>query len=283
MAVVEIEGGARRMCHLQLGGKRRIVVGDRVALRDVTSEIPVAFERMPRRTELRRPAADGRLKVVAANVDRLAVVSAVEPPFREGLIDRYVVAAEAAGMEPILVLNKTDLPGADDARARLIAYRELGYVVHAVSAKTGAGLAELAASLAGRAAALVGHSGVGKSALLNALLPGTDLAVGDLSAATGRGRHVTSVTTLHRLPGGGFLLDSPGIRSFGLFGIEAARVRTYFREFAAPAAKCGYDDCLHRDEPDCAVRAAAESGAIRAVRYESYLRLLASVESGEWE
>ena len=282
MALIELPDGARRMCHLQLGAKRRVVVGDRVALQDLGSEYPVATDRLPRLTEIRRPASDGQLKVVAANVSRLVVVGAVEPPFREGLVDRYVVAAEAAGILPVLVLNKIDLDPDGAVLPRIEAYRALGYPVYAVSARTGQGLAALAEALAGHDAALVGHSGVGKSTLLNAMIPGSGIEVGALSRATGRGRHVTSATTLYRLPGGGFLVDSPGIRSFGLFGVEPARVRLHFREFLPVQASCRYDDCLHRDEPGCAVREAAQAGAIAARRYESYLRILTSVESGEW-
>lgn len=283
MAQVLVAEKEQRMCHIQLGAKAGVVVGDRVFLEKLDDEYPVVTRLMPRRNKLQRPTSSGRLKLVAANLDRLVIVSAVSPPLREGLIDRYLVTAEHLGVRPIIVLNKVDLEPDGRQQALLDQFRELDYQVLITSAITGEGIDSLRESLKGLASALVGHSGVGKSTIINRLLPEARLPTGELSDSTGRGQHVTSVSTLHRLPGGGFVVDSPGIRSLGLAGIEAKEVAGTFIEFAPYQAKCLFDDCLHQVEKGCAVIKAVDEGKISPRRHQSYLRIMQSIQSGEWD
>ena len=222
----------------------------------------------------------GRPLNIAANVDRMFVISAIEPPFREGLVDRYLVAAHAAGVEPVIVLNKLDLLDADDAEEmaeRLGPYEDIGYATMAISAHTGEGLEGLRAALAGCISIVVGHSGVGKTSLLNALVPGLDARVAELSEQSGRGQHTTTATEMHRIPTGGHLIDSPGIRSFGLWGVTPETLRDHWVEFGACADDCKFSNCSHTHEPGCAVIAAVEAGQIALIRYESYQRIRESL------
>ncbi len=254
---------------LRVERKSGIVVGDDI-------EVDGEHARgLARRTELMRRAAGGGVHVVAANLDVLGIVAAVDPPARAGLIDRAAVAARAAGIEPFLVVNKIDLDGADDivdsAKVRVQAEMKC----FAVSAATGVGVDALAAFLSGAGrGALVGSSGVGKSSLLNALVPGLALKVRALSEAHGAGRHTTTVSTLHRLPGGGELVDTPGVREFGLVDVDRRDLARFFPGFSEVTAACRFRDCLHKDEPGCAVQEAVDSDVVDPARYIAYLNLL---------
>ncbi len=242
----------------------------------------IVQEREPRRTELARPDNHGRKKAIAANIDRILIVTSPRPAFNPGLVDRYLVAAEVLGIEPVILLNKADL--LDDASRREIAslldeYRHLGYTVLETSVKDGTGLDALADLLRDHTSIFVGQSGVGKSSLVNALLPDADARIGAISEATGKGTHTTTTAWLYHLPdGSGAVIDSPGIREFGLWNIEPRQVAEGFREFREPAQACRFRDCLHRREPGCAVRTAVEEGRISPRRYESYLRILETLE-----
>ncbi len=260
------------------------VVGDRVAAEPVegmdSGEVEWRIVSIaPRERCLWRSSRRRTAQLIASGIDRLAVVSAVEPPAREGLIDRYILAAEAQGIRPLLILNKIDVPDADRARERLHLYEELGYPLHVVSAKEGEGVEEVAEAISRGWTLLVGHSGVGKSTLLNRLLPGTDLQTARL-ARTGKGRHTTTVATAHRFREG-YLVDTPGVREFGLVDVEPADVERGFREIRERAPGCRFNDCAHRSEPGCAVRDAVEEGLIEEGRYASYLRIRGSLEAGE--
>jgi ribosome biogenesis GTPase len=219
-------------------------------------------------------------QLIVANVDRLCIVSAVEPAPREGLIDRYLVAAECEEIPGCVILNKIDLPGAAGSRERLVHFTRIGYPVFGVSAVTGEGLEELARYLETGLTVLAGHSGVGKSTLLNRLVPGLELPTDELSEATGKGKHTTSVTTAHPFRDG-VLVDTPGIREFGLARVEPDQLADGFREFGDYLRDCRFTDCAHRDEPGCAVRGAVDRGALDSRRYASYLRIRASLEAGE--
>jgi ribosome biogenesis GTPase len=236
-------------------------------------------EVLPRRNGLGRPTKNDPdvVQITAANVDQLVVVVAtLEPPLRTGLIDRYQVAAERQGMDLLLVVNKCDRGGRDEAEARVRVYADMSYPVLFTSAKTGEGVAALAERLRDKTSLLVGHSGVGKSSLVNAIEPGLGLRVGDV-ARHGRGRHTTTSVALWRLSGGGYLVDSPGVRGFGLFDVPPAELALLMPDLRPFATGCKYPDCTHDHEPICGVRAAVERGDVRRERYDSYVRMLKGI------
>lgn len=252
----------------------RAVCGDRVRWqRPGDQGDAIVVEVLPRARVLSRPNHRGRVEVLAANLDQVVIVCAPEPRTDPFITDRYLAAAEAMGAAAAVVWNKSDLPEAAEA-PELADYRAVGYPVLAASAHDGTGMAELSALLAGHTSILVGQSGVGKSSLLNALVPGIELATASLSASTGEGRHTTTATVLHPLPRGGALIDSPGVRDYAPALDDPGCVEPGFREIAAAAPRCRFADCRHLREPDCAVKEAVEAGTISARRYESYRRLL---------
>ncbi|GIX30024.1 MAG: putative ribosome biogenesis GTPase RsgA [Porticoccaceae bacterium] len=258
-----------------------VVVGDLVRYAPDGAGGAVILAVLPRRTLLARPDASGRIRPLAANLDQLAVVFAPEPVPHQNLLDRYLVAAEHLGLAPLLVANKADLPDPAAAVAALVdLYREIGYPVVRVSARTGAGIAELETLLAGHTTAFVGQSGVGKSALVNRLCPTAGAAEGSLSEA-GKGRHTTTTARLYHLPGGGELVDSPGIREFSLWHLPAADVAAGFREFRPWLGRCRFRDCRHEEEPGCALAAACARGEIRPERLTSYHAIVGEAQSIE--
>ena len=265
--------------HPAFVGRRglRLVCGDRVRWRAAEQGGDVAvLELLPRDTELARPDSRGRVEVLAANLDQVVVVCAPEPPPDPFIIDRYLAAAEVMGAAALVACNKIDLPAAPvDC---LEEFRTIGYPVLRVSALAEQGLNELRARLAGHRSILVGQSGVGKSSLLNALLPGIEAATAQISAATGEGRHRTTATTLYPLPGGGALLDSPGVRDFAPALGDPRLAASGFREIVAAAGHCRFGNCRHMREPGCAVKQGVADGGISARRYESYRRLLRLTE-----
>jgi ribosome biogenesis GTPase len=237
----------------------------------------------PRRTRLCRPGGEGARiaeQVLAANVDILILVTAAaEPPFRPGLVDRYLIAAEVGGVEPVLCVNKMDL--VDDPPAELQIYRELGVRIVLTSCEKDTGLDELRDVLRGKLSVLSGHSGVGKSTLLNHLDPDLRIKTQTTSESTGKGRHTTTAARLYELSDDICIIDTPGIRALGLWQISPEEVAYYFPEIAEAGQACKFRDCTHTHEPQCGVRAAVESGELSALRYDSYLRIRASLESDE--
>lgn len=276
---VEADDGSTRRCHLRanLDG---LVTGDRViwCAGDTTG---VVVAREPRHSELRRPDPYGKLKPIAANIDQILVVIAPFPEPHANLIDRYLVASEAVGIEPVLVLNKSDLLDLDpDLRVRLQAllaiYPTLGYRLLEVSSHSGS-LTLLKEALRDRISIFVGQSGVGKSSLVNALLPAAGLRVGALSELRQKGVHTTTTAQLFHLPAGGSLIDSPGIREFGLWHMSREQVEQGFREFKPLLGHCRFRDCSHEHEPGCAILAAVEAGAISATRLASYRHIVTTL------
>lgn len=277
-------------------GRRRmrtlVVVGDRVRVTpdDPAADPPsgVVEEVLPRRNRISRRAArrgGGRLEqVLMANLDQVLAVQSVRDPVpQRGLVDRLLVAAERFGVDGVLVLNKCDLEEDAAQAARWTHYRDLGYAVLRTSALTGAGLEELGVRLRDRISLLLGVSGVGKSSLLNALQPGLDLRVGDVTARTGLGRHTTTATELFPLAGGGYIADSPGLRGFDPWDVDPRELADYFPELAQAGAACRFRSCLHRDEPDCGVKSAVASGDVPRWRHDAYLELLRDLEERRTE
>ena len=266
-------------CHMRanLGS---LVTGDKVVWRD-GSPTGVIEAVLPRHSALTRPDPHGSMKVVAANIDRIAIVIAPYPHPHANLIDRYLVAAESLDIEPIILLNKTDLID-DSNRQRLAEWRQrysgLGYTWLEISTTRSEGIAELTGYLANYTSVFVGQSGVGKSSLINALLPEANLRVGALSEATQKGTHTTTTAQLFHFPSGGDLIDSPGIREFGLWHMEPEAVLEGFIEFRPFIGHCKFRDCAHVHEPGCAIKGALETGKVSAERMHSYRQILASLD-----
>lgn len=273
---VEAENGQRQRCYLR-ANLDALVTGDRVVWRE-GAESGVIVAQEERRSILKRPDKFGNLKPVAANIDTLFIVVAPIPEPHANLIDRYFVAAEAAGIAPILLVNKQDCM--DDHTQHLIdLYKSLGYSVLQSTIQTEEGLVELKAALRGKTSAFVGQSGVGKSSLVNVLLPGTDTRVGELSESRGKGKHTTTAARLFHFPGGGNLIDSPGIREFGLWNLSRHQLEQGFIEFRPFLGGCKFRDCLHEHEPGCQILSALESGAISKERINSYRIMVSQLET----
>lgn len=259
-----------------------VVVGDRVVWRGGdTQGVIEAVE--PRRSLLMRPGFGGQLKPVAANIDLIVLVIAPEPEPFANLIDRYLVAAEHTGIDILLLLNKHDLLDGHDAAETLTAllesYRSIGYPVLAASSQQKHGLDALRNALQDRTAVFVGQSGVGKSSLINALIPGLEAAVGALSTAAAKGRHTTTTARLYHAPFGTDIIDSPGIREFSLEHLDADSIAAGFREFRPWLGQCEFRDCRHRDEPRCALHDAVARGDISPDRLQSFASIIADLRA----
>ncbi len=252
-----------------------VAIGDRVLFSPERRRVE---EILPRSTTLSRtdPHNPHLERVIAANIDVVVnVVSINSPPLRPGLIDRYLIATGKSGAAPLVCVNKIDLLESAEDLHPLRPYEESGIQVVLCSATTGEGLDGLADALAGKLCVFAGHSGVGKSSLLNALDPRLSIATSEVSEANEKGRHTTTSSALYRLPNGATVIDTPGIREFGLWAVTKADLRRYYREF--DGHPCAFSDCSHTHEPDCGVKAAVEAGKISQARYEGYVRILGSL------
>lgn len=283
---VDVEDGDGQICRCHLRANLpTLVTGDRVVWRAGNQGQGVIVAQLPRSSELCRPDSRGQLKPVAANVDQIVIVFAPLPQPHANLIDRYLIAAEHAGIRPLLLLNKADLLDEDNAAfidSLLTTYRQLDYPLLEVSAHEGAGMDQLRAALDDRISVFVGQSGVGKSSLVNSLLPGVDLKVGALSELTGKGTHTTTTARLFHFPEGGDLIDSPGIREFGLGHVSRDDVEAGFIEFRELLGRCRFRDCRHDREPGCALLQALEEGRIQPQRLASYRHIIASLPERDY-
>lgn len=257
-----------------------VAVGDGVTVGEDGTDAAYITELDERRNYIVRKASNlsKQSHVLAANVDAaLLLVTVARPVTTTTFIDRFLASAEAYGVPTMIVLNKTDelddstRPAADTL---MDTYRHIGYACFAISALTGDGLAPLAQAVAGQTALLAGHSGVGKSTLLNRLVPSAAARTASISEAHQTGQHTTTFSELYDLPGGGALIDIPGIKGFGTFDMRPAEVGHYFRDIFALSRGCRFHDCTHTHEPGCAVRQALGEGRLAATRYASYLNML---------
>ncbi|MBD3178030.1 MAG: ribosome small subunit-dependent GTPase A [Armatimonadia bacterium] len=258
----------------------RLAVGDRVILGEAHAGEAVVAKVLPRSTTLSRPDPHhGHIeRVIAANVESaVIVVSLIAPPLHPAFIDRVLVAVNRGGSNPIIACNKVDLAEDDDARSRELArldpYRDIGIPVVACSAHTGEGVDLLLDLIAGQLCVFMGHSGVGKSSLLNALMPDLGLVTNEVRSADGKGRHTTTTSCLYDLRRGARVIDTPGVREFGLGDIGAADLLAAFPEMEPYVPACRFRNCTHVHEPGCAVRGAVEEGLIDGDRYGSFRKL----------
>jgi len=260
-----------------------VAVGDFVRFRREADGTGLVLDVAPRRTFLARaePRRPWIQHVIAVNIEQLVIVVSLRAPApRLGLIDRYLAAANIGSLRPLLVINKTDLGDAAEQAALAAAYEGFDLPIVLASTATGEGLAAVGAALAGRESVLVGHSGVGKSSLLNALRPDLELPTGEVSEATSKGRHTTSWIRMVEVAPGARVIDSAGIREFRPWGLKPEDLPIHFPEMIEFLERCRFRDCSHTHEERCGVRAAVESGLIRRSRYHSYLRLREDLAAG---
>ena len=253
----------------------QLVTGDRVSWRQASDNTGIVVAKEVRTSELARPNKYGVLKPIAANIDQIIITIAPTPHPHANLIDRYLVAAEASHIEPVLLLNKTDLLTSQDTQLEhmLQKYQALGYTLVHASSHTHMGLDALHTCLHDRTSVFVGQSGVGKSSLVNVLLPGSDQRVNALSEYHQQGIHTTTTAKLFHLPNGGALIDSPGIREFALWEMPADELAYCFREFRPYLGYCKFSNCAHEHEPKCALLEALHENKIDPVRMQSYFNI----------
>ena len=267
-------------CHMR-SNLDPLVTGDKVIWR-FAEPYGVVVARIDRYSELIRPDAYGKLRPVAANVDVIAIVFSPKPTAFSNLIDRYLVAAEAQNIQPVLILNKTDLDTESEFSSinQLVHdYKSIGYDVLSVSAKTADGFENLKDYLCNKTAIFVGQSGVGKSSLINLLQPQANVVVGSLSIGKEKGTHTTTVSRLFHFAHGGILIDSPGIREFSLTHLTQEQVINSFIDFRPYLGRCKFRDCLHKSEPGCSLIDAVSQKKILQSRFDNYHQIIMSQES----
>jgi ribosome biogenesis GTPase / thiamine phosphate phosphatase len=280
-STVQFDDGSLRRCAtrrllktLSTDQRHVVAAGDLAWVRPEGADEGIIERIEPRHGVLSRTSR-GRQHVLVANVDQVvAIVSAAEPRLKPHLIDRYLVTGEKSGVESVICINKVDLVDPAELQPLVGVYSQLGYRVLLVSAARGWNIEPLRRLLIGRQSAVAGQSGVGKSSLLNAVQPGLELRVQTVSSENEKGRHTTTTADLIPIAGGGYVVDTPGIRQFQLWDVIPAEVAGYFREMRPYVSKCRYPNCSHTHEEPCAVKDAVADGYIDVRRYESYLQML---------
>ena len=271
-----VQAGERKLQCVTRQRKTNIAVGDVVKLA-MTSDDQAVIEGMEERKTLLYRSDQYKSKLLAANLTRLFIVVATEPGFADDLISRSLVAAEAAGIAAHLILNKTDVADLlPKARERLLAYTSLGYPLHEVSARADPehAVATLMPLLEGQSSIFIGQSGMGKSSLINLLVPDADIAVREISAALDTGKHTTTFTRLYALGASASIIDSPGFQEFGLYHLSEGMIERAFVEFVPYLGGCKFYNCRHLIEPQCAILTAMEEGKIARFRHTLYGQLL---------
>lgn len=295
--VVETDGGVEINCKIKgnfrIKGIRTtnpVAVGDHVTIGEQGPD-GVAFITAisPRKNYIIRKASklSKESHIIAANIDQaLLVVTLIDPPTSTTFIDRFLATAEAYAVPAVIAINKIDLLTSDEDTELLEAvsylYKSIGYKVMNLSAKTGEGLDELKEELRGKVTLFSGNSGVGKSSLINDLLPGLGLKTAEISAAHGTGMHTTTFSEMFHLPDGGSIIDTPGVRGFGTVDFERNEVAHYFPEIFEKSSECRFNNCTHTCEPGCAVCRAVDDSEIAASRYASYLSILEDAAEGKY-
>lgn len=262
---------------LRLTGSRStnpVVVGDRVEIEDSLSSQAAIVAILPRRNYIIRRASNlsKESHIIAANIDQLYIVVTVDNPHTNPeFIDRVLVTAEAYKIPAVIIINKIDLNAGDDLRQT---YEQAGYEVLGISAVDSVGIEELKARMQGKTSLLTGNSGVGKSTLINAMEPSIGARTGEISASHHKGMHTTTFSEIYALPNGGYIIDTPGIKGFGLVDLDKDELCRYFPDLMRFSPGCGFYNCTHTHEPNCAVMRAFALGEISESRYESYLKML---------
>ncbi|OEF16228.1 small ribosomal subunit biogenesis GTPase RsgA [Aliivibrio logei] len=274
-------------CNLRRGIES-LVSGDRVIWRpgtEILAGISGVVEAVkPRTSMLTRPDYYDGIKPVAANVDQMVIVSSILPELSLNIIDRYLIASETLKIKPLIVLNKVDLLSEKefiDVRQILSLYEDIGYKVKFVSKESGYGIQELEAELKDHINIFVGQSGVGKSSVVNALMPELEIMEGAVSENSGLGQHTTTAARLYHFPHGGDLIGSPGVREFGLWHLEKEEVTASFVEFKDFIGGCKFRDCTHKDDPGCLLQEAVSNGKIAKLRFDSYHRIIESMSENK--
>ncbi|RLE32002.1 MAG: ribosome small subunit-dependent GTPase A [Acidobacteria bacterium] len=255
----------------------KIVVGDRVSVERGTSDGVIVAVRERSSCLMRKAIASPQPQILAANIDQALLIFATKNPEpKVGLLDRFLVASHLAGITPVITFNKID-QGEGRTKAWTKLYSGLGYTVLQVSARSSWGLGQVKRLLPNRTTLFCGPSGAGKSSLLNAVYPGFKLRVGGLSEATGKGKHTTTRAELMPLPFGGFVVDTPGLKEFGIWEITSEALQHAFPEISENLGNCHFSNCSHVHEPKCGVKDAIETGLIDRGRYRSYCQLLEEI------
>ena len=246
------------------------VAGDRVLFQKTKHDEAIVTAIYPRDSELKRQG-----KLIAANIDQLWLVVALEPHYEFELIDRYLIMAENSKLPIGIIVNKIELSSDEKSTTKdFLNYKSLGYDVHFVSVKNQTNLDSFKEKLVHKSHIFLGQSGVGKSSLINSLIPDLELRVNEISNKSKLGKHTTTNTTIYHIPSGGDLIDSPGVREFQLENLTELEIKSGFKEFKALSSECRFRDCRHINEPNCAVKDSLDQGKISNNRYQSYLNIL---------
>lgn len=289
------DGGRRLTCkvkgNFRLRGIRStnpVAVGDRVEVSDAGEQTPYITDVLDRRNYIVRKASNlsKQSHILAANIDQaLLIVTIARPETSTTFTDRFLACAEAYRVPVIIAFNKTDDLSPEEIQHKdylLSLYSDIGYDCLSISALRATGLDSLRALLQGKTTLMAGNSGVGKSTLLNALIPGANVRTADISETHQTGMHTTTFSEMFQLPEGGGLIDIPGIKGFGTFDIEPAEVAHYFRDIFSLSAGCRFNNCTHTHEPGCAVLEALENHRLAPTRYQSYLSMMDDKEEGKY-